>query len=58
MPTSSGPSARVICDSISPRGHRLTTIEVTLHRFVLAELRETTLCVLGSASSRATPVVC
>lgn len=31
------PSARVIADSISPLGHRVTTFEVVMHRFVLAE---------------------
>lgn len=56
MPTSSGPSARVVCDSISPRGHRLTTIEVTLHCFVLAELNTHSAFFRNSASPRAIPV--
>jgi hypothetical protein len=29
--------ARVIADSTSPVGHRLTTMEVVMHRYVLAE---------------------
>jgi diadenosine tetraphosphate (Ap4A) HIT family hydrolase len=33
-----GPSSRVIADSISPWGDRVTTVEVRLHRFVLSEL--------------------
>jgi hypothetical protein len=32
------PSAKVLLDSISPDGARLTTMEVTLHRWVLAEM--------------------
>lgn len=49
-------SAKIIADSISPQGHRITTFEVTFHRFVLAEFN--THCVLSrnSASSRAIPV--
>ena len=50
------PTARVIADSISPAGVRLTTIEVTLHRFVLAELNTHRAFSRNSASSRAIPV--
>jgi hypothetical protein len=32
------PNATIIADSISPLGSRLTTIEVTLHRYMLPEL--------------------
>ena len=32
-----GYSARVLLDSVSPAGVRLTTLEVTFPRFVLAE---------------------
>ncbi len=51
------PTAQVIADSISPNGHRLTTIEVTLHRFILAELNTHRALSRNSASSRAIPVV-
>lgn len=54
MPTT--PSAQVIADSISPSGHRLTTMEVTCHRFVLAEFNTHRVFSRNSASSRAIPV--
>lgn len=47
--------ARVVADSISERGHRLTTIEVTFHRFVLAEFNTHRVFSRNSASSRAIP---
>lgn len=50
------PSARVAADSVSPDGVRLTTLEVTLHRFVLAELNTHRVFSRNSASSRAIPV--
>lgn len=50
------PSAKIICDSISERGHRLTTVQVTLHRFVLAELNTHRMLSKNSASSRAIPI--
>jgi thymidylate synthase ThyX len=50
------PNATIIADSISPAGVRLTTIEVTLHRFVLAELNTHRVFSRNSASSRAIPV--
>ena len=50
------PSARVVADSLSPDGVRLTTLEVTLHRFVLAELNTHRVFSRNSASSRAIPV--
>lgn len=50
------PSARVIADSTSEDGIRLTTIEVRLHRFVLAELNTHRQFSRNSASSRAIPV--
>lgn len=52
----STPSAAVICDSISPAGSRLTTLEVTLHRFVLAELNTHRVFSRNSSSSRAIPI--
>ena len=54
--TFSTPTATVICDSISPAGDRLTTIEVTLHRFVLAELNTHRVFSRNSSSSRAIPI--
>lgn len=53
---SSGPRAEVVRDSVSTAGVRLTTIEVTLHRFVLAELNTHRVFSRNSASSRAIPV--
>lgn len=50
------PSASVVLDSVGPDGTRLTTIEVTLHRFVLAELNTHRVFSRNSASSRAIPV--
>jgi thymidylate synthase ThyX len=49
------PTASVVLDSLSPAGVRLTTIEVTLHRFVLAELNTHRVLSRNSASSRAIP---
>lgn len=50
------PSARIIADSISPEGVRLTTMEVVMHRFVLAEFNTHRSFSRNSASSRAIPV--
>lgn len=50
-----GPKAKVICDSISPEGHRLTTMEVVMHRYVLAEFNTHRVFSRNSASSRAIP---
>ena len=47
--------ARIIADSIH-NGHRLTTMEVTIHRFVLAEFNTHRILSRNSASSRAIPV--
>lgn len=52
----SEPSAKVIADSISPAGQRLTTMEVVMHRFVLAEFNTHRVFSRNSASSRAIPV--
>lgn len=49
------PRATVVRDSVSVRGARVTTIEVTLHRFVLAELNTHRAFSRNSASSRAIP---
>lgn len=51
-----GFAARVLADSISPRGVRLTTLEVTLPRIVLAEFNTHRVFSRNSASSRAIPV--
>ncbi len=50
------PSAKIILDSISPSGHRLTTMECTFHRYVLAEFNTHRAFSRNSASSRAIPV--
>lgn len=50
------PNATVVADSVSPAGVRVTTLEVTLHRFVLAELNTHRVFSRNSASSRAIPV--
>lgn len=52
----SGPYAKIVADSISPEGHRLTTFEVRFHRFVLAEFNTHRVFSRNSASSRAIPV--
>lgn len=51
-----GPSAKIILDSVSPWGDRLTTFEINLHRFALPELNTHRLFSRNSASSRAIPV--
>lgn len=48
-------SARVLLDSTSPAGIRLTTLEVTFPRFVLAEFNTHRVFSRNSASSRAVP---
>jgi thymidylate synthase ThyX len=48
-------AARVLLDSISPAGIRLTTLEVTFPRFVLAEFNTHRQFSRNSASSRAIP---
>lgn len=49
-------SAKVICDSISPAGDRLTTVEATVWRPLLAEVNTHRIIAKNSASSRAIPV--
>lgn len=49
-------AVRVLADSISPEGVRLTTLEVTMPRFVLAEFNTHRDKSRNSASSRAIPV--
>ena len=50
-----GFSARVLLDSISPAGVRLTTMEVTFPRFILSEFNTHRVFSKNSASSRAIP---
>jgi hypothetical protein len=50
------PSAKIIKDSITREGHRLTTFECIFHRFVLAEANTHRDFSRNSASSRAIPV--
>ena len=49
-------SVEIVADSISTRGHRLTTMVVTLPRIVLAEFNTHRMLSRNSASSRAIPV--
>lgn len=48
-------SAKILADSIAPSGDRLTTMEVTGHRFILAEFNTHRAFSRNSASSRAIP---
>jgi len=48
--------ARILADSISPEGVRLTTFEVTFPRIILAEVNTHRMLSRNSASSRAIPV--
>jgi hypothetical protein len=49
-------AAKVILDSITKRGHRLTTMQWTFPRFILAEVNTHRQFSRNSASSRAIPV--
>jgi thymidylate synthase ThyX len=49
-------SAKIIADSICSRGHRLTTLEVVMPRYILAEFNTHRVLSKNSASSRAIPV--
>lgn len=49
-------SAKILADSISPDGVRLTTFEATFPRFILAEVNTHRVLSRNSASSRAIPV--
>lgn len=51
-----GYEAKILADSISPDGCRLTTFEVTFPRIVLAEFNTHRMLSRNSASSRAIPV--
>lgn len=49
-------SAKIITDSISPEGQRLTTMQITMHRFILPEFNTHRKFSRNSASSRAVPL--
>ncbi|HEY7456689.1 MAG TPA: FAD-dependent thymidylate synthase [Solirubrobacterales bacterium] len=51
-----GFDAKVLADSRSPEGYRLTTLEATFPRFVLAEFNTHRVFSRNSASSRAIPI--
>ena len=51
-----GLCARVLLDSISPAGVRLTTMEATFHRFILPEFNTHRAFSRNAASSRAIPI--
>ena len=51
-----GIRARIVADSINPAGDRLTTLEVTFNRYILAELNTHRMLSRNSASSRAIPI--
>lgn len=52
----SEPDAKILLDSITETGDRITTVEVTHHRFILAEVNTHRALSRNSASSRAIPV--
>jgi thymidylate synthase ThyX len=47
--------AKIVADSLSPQGHRLTTLEVVMPRYILAEFNTHRILSKNSASSRAIP---
>lgn len=49
-------TARIVADSVSPKGVRMTTMEIEYPRFILAELNTHRMLSKNSASSRAIPV--
>lgn len=49
-------TAKVIADSISPSGNRITTFEIEYPRFILAELNTHKMLEKNSSSSRAIPI--
>lgn len=52
-----GFSAKVVADSVSPTGKRLTTLEVVFPRMILSEFNTHRMLSKNSASSRAIPAV-
>lgn len=49
--------AKIVCDSVSPSGERLTTVEVNFWRFILPELNTHRVFSRNYQSSRAVPVL-
>lgn len=49
-------SAKILLDSISPMGTRITTFQLQFHRFILAEFNTHRMFSRNAASSRAIPV--
>jgi len=49
-------TAKVICDSVSESGNRITTFEIEYPRFILAELNTHKMLEKNSSSSRAIPI--
>lgn len=49
-------TAKILADSVSPQGTRMTTMEIEYPRFILAELNTHRMLSKNSASSRAIPV--
>ena len=49
-------SAKVICDSLSPSGVRLTTMELNYHRFIHSEFMTHRMFSRNASSSRAIPI--
>ena len=49
-------TAKIIADSVSPEGNRMTTMEIEYPRFILSELNTHRMLSKNSASSRAIPV--
>ena len=49
-------TAKIVKDSISPAGKRITSFELDFHRFVLAEFNTHKMVSKNSASSRAIPI--
>jgi thymidylate synthase ThyX len=48
--------AKIVADSLTERGHRLTTMEVVMPRYILAEFNTHRMLSKNSASSRAIPL--
>jgi thymidylate synthase ThyX len=48
-------NCEILADSLSPQGHRLTTMKITFPRFILAEMNTHRMFSRNSASSRAIP---
>jgi len=49
-------SVKILCDSVSPAGHRITTWELTHPRFIHSEFLRHRMLAINAASARAIPV--